>query len=79
VTIGQTEQIGRPKFGIASATGLGDLYELERDQFPDSWSNPHPMNSVVLEIVIGDGESAIVSPAMVRELDLDAIEHTSGG
>lgn len=36
------------------------------------------VNAVVLEIVIGDRQAAIVVSAMVGKLDLDAVEHSSG-
>jgi hypothetical protein len=79
VAIGEAEQIRRAIFGIAGATRLGDLYELERDQFPDGWRDEMAIDSIAPKVVISDGQSPIVSSAVMREFDLDPIKHTSGG
>jgi hypothetical protein len=78
VAIGQTEHVGRTKFGIASATGPRDLQKFERDQFPNSRRHQMPIYSIVFEIVVGDGQPAVIFAAMLSKLDLDAFEHPAG-
>ena len=65
--------------GIAGAPRFGDLDELERNRLADGWRYATPVDAVMLEVVVGDGQSAVIMATMLGELDLDPVEHAVSG
>ena len=78
-TIGKAVQVRYAPFGIAGAALSGDHDEAKRDGFPDRGADRMPVYAVLLEIVVGNGKLAVIGAAMMRVLDLDAIEDAQSG
>ena len=58
---------------------LRHLKKTERLQLPDRGRDRLAMDSVFFELVVGDGQLAVVVAAMLRKLDADAIENAPSG
>ncbi len=72
-SISQSEEVGQPPFRITCASFPCDLQEAESYRLPHGRRDSVPINTVSDEIIVGDGQLAVVGTAMVGMLDLDAI------
>jgi hypothetical protein len=73
--VGDAVETWRTKLGIAGTPSLHDLDKAQGLKFPDRWRNRVAVNAVVVEVGICDRQSAVVIAAVIRQFDLQAIEH----
>jgi hypothetical protein len=78
MAIGQPENIWPPEFRIACAAGLGDFQKAQCYGLADRGPDRVAVNAVAAEVVIGDGQLAVVDATMVGEFDFDPIQHAPG-
>jgi hypothetical protein len=71
-SVSQPEQIWATIFGIAGGAALGDFREAQCAQFADRWRYRMAMQSILNELIEGDGQISVVPPTVVCELDFHA-------
>jgi hypothetical protein len=72
----QRGNMRRPKFGVTGAATFRDFRKAKRHCLLNSRPNRVTMDTVALEVVIGDRQPAIIIATVVGVLDLDAVENT---
>lgn len=72
---GQPEQIWAAELGIAGASGLGDFGEPECDDFADAGPDAVAIYSKLAELLMRDGQGAVVFASVIAMFDQDAGEH----
>jgi hypothetical protein len=75
VLVGKAKQVWRTKFGVSSAAGFGNNDETKRYAFADRWRDRVSIDSVLLKILKGDWQPAIIISAVVRQLDFNTTKY----
>ncbi len=79
MAIRQSELIRPAPFGITGPAVFSDFDEAQRLQFTNCWPYGVATNPVIDELVIGDGQSTVIVPAVMGQLDLKTGENAMGG
>src|SRR5271154_3972415 len=78
LAIGQAVLVGAAILTVPGAAVLGDLDKPKRLHLADRRADGVTMDVIFHELVIGDGEVAVLLAAVLHVLDLDAVEHPAG-
>lgn len=74
----EKEEVRQSKLSRAGPASLGHNEEAQRFKLPNGWRDGVAIDPVLHEMLIGDGQLAVVIAAVLRKLDADAIKHAVG-